>query len=569
MLDKALGSFVSATSIGSVERVQALLMLGLYEWISPNHEGLRAWMLVGAAGRMAQALRLGYEARTHSSEHYPVMTPDEVIVDREVRRRTMFSCFIFDRLISCGKERPSLIRSEDVHVQLPCGKDEFDLSRQTVTSFFASGIEAISHHDISLLGRFVLLVDLWGRISHYTSAGGRFLDQHVPPWDPQSKFFRLRQDLENFSNGLETPGKFLSLSPANYFRFESASSTYILTHLLMALCKIMLHRQYLPFIPINCTKPCGPLDEPTFPRGQVPLGFWEQSAREVFKASKDVSDVIELCDEKLPHSPLAAFVIYTASFTSIYARYFPHMDTEGYLTSQQNGEEEPAGIRPAVVSTGTTKVMFDALTKLSKYSGVASAFVARFNEADEYFFSMVQDHHRNSRQRTTSQHSGSARLSVRMGGNTGGLEEWVERSESLVSNSSIIKESQQRPHRRQTSTQGMENIIAVDDREVSRHEASNMRVEAPPLDLQPVDSVPNDHASMTTVAVTPLSMQDKLTDSGDHIRTHASPSVPPLSNGGEPLFLEGNDDWSWGFLHDMYLGSVSLEYADSGPSFSF
>ncbi|KAF5518680.1 putative transcriptional regulatory protein [Colletotrichum aenigma] len=408
-LDKSLGSFVSACSIGSVERVQALLMLGLYEWISPNHEGLRAWMLVGSAGRMAQALKLGYEANYSTANHSDA-TLEDAIVDREIRRRTMFSCFIFDRLISCGKERPSFIRSDDLHVRLPCAKEDFDLSRQTSTEWFSGDMDSSLHDETSILGRFVQLVDLWGRISQYSSAGGRFLDKQRPPWNPESLFFQLRREADAFSKTLEAPGAFLSLSPSNYFRHESTSSTFIILHLLMSLCKIMLHRQYLPFIPIKCTRPSGPLDEPTFPPEEVPPGFWEESARELFGASKTVANVIELCEDRLPHSPLVAFVIYTASFTGVYAQHFPRMDTEAYLCSRSSEQDEMAENQPISSSFGPTKVMFDTLSELARYSGVAAAFVARFYEVDQYFSSMVQDYHRNLRHRTTSQQSASSHL---------------------------------------------------------------------------------------------------------------------------------------------------------------
>ncbi|KAF4910767.1 putative transcriptional regulatory protein [Colletotrichum viniferum] len=408
-LDKSLGSFVSACSIGSVERVQALLMLGLYEWISPNHEGLRAWMLVGSAGRMAQALKLGYEANYSTANHSDA-TLEDAIVDREIRRRTMFSCFIFDRLISCGKERPSFIRSDDLHVRLPCAKEDFDLSRQTSTEWFSGDMDSSLHDETSILGRFVQLVDLWGRISQYSSAGGRFLDKQRPPWNPESLFFQLRREADAFSKTLDAPGAFLSLSPSNYFRHESTSSTFIILHLLMSLCKIMLHRQYLPFIPIKCTRPSGPLDEPTFPPEEVPPGFWEESARELFGASKTVANVIELCEDRLPHSPLVAFVIYTASFTGVYAQHFPRMDTEACLCSRSSERDEMAENQPISASFGPTKVMFDTLSGLARYSGVAAAFVARFYEVDQYFSSMVQDYHRNLRHRTTSQQSASSHL---------------------------------------------------------------------------------------------------------------------------------------------------------------
>src|SRR5690606_14380399 len=59
-LTTALGSLPGAITLVSVERVQAFLMLGLYEWTRNRPQaGVNAWMYVGTAIRMAQALRLG------------------------------------------------------------------------------------------------------------------------------------------------------------------------------------------------------------------------------------------------------------------------------------------------------------------------------------------------------------------------------------------------------------------------------------------------------------------------------------------------------------------------------
>ncbi|KAF6820068.1 hypothetical protein CMUS01_11619 [Colletotrichum musicola] len=568
LMEKALGSFVTATSRGSVERVQALLMLGLYEWASPNHEGLRAWMLIGAAVRMAQALKLGREMKPHWPGHNSGPSSEELAVDREVRRRTMFSCFVFDRLMSCGKERPSIIMSEDIHVQLPCAKEDFDLSREVCTGFLSSELSGSAlQPDLSILGHFLRLVDVWGRISHYTNYGGRFQDNTTPPWSSQSRFFDLRRHLDTFDQLVETPGLFLSLSPSNYFRHDSASSTYILFHLLMALCKIMLHRQYLPFIPIKCSKPSGPLDEPTFPTNEVPPGFWEQSAQELFRAGKAVVDLIGLCEDQMPHSPLAAFVIYTASFTAIYARYFPHMDTERSL-AKEGAENEILDAEPASSNTGATKTLFDSLSKLAEYSGVASAFIGRFTEVDQYFSAMVRDYHHNLRHGSASQHSGSARLSVRMGGDTGGLEEWVMKSDRMVSNSTIIKEADhsddstqifqpaaQDPELLGARQSGTRNYPTTRSRFHAESQASSLATHPPfepELSIMPT--------SFTTV-------DESIAGGNEQGQSPFLPIEFPHF-AGESMFQEDGDDWSWAFLHDMYLGSVSFDPADAGPGYS-
>lgn len=317
----------------TVERVQAFLMLDLYQWISRDHQGLGSWMYVGMAIRMAQALKLGVGDVAQSLSSSPFT--EKTLIDREVRRRTMFSCFILDRILSCGKDRASCIRSEDLHIQLPCSEEDFDLTRQVYTGFLRGSLvsAAASRPDSpNILSSFVQLIDIWGEISHYSNAGGRFSEeQSVAPWEAQAKFSRLTRKLVDFNTKLQMTDSSLgfTLSRKNYFKHDSSrqgSSAFVSLHMLMCLSKIMLHREYIPFIPVRCGRPNGPLDEPTFAPDITPPGFWASSAKELFHAAAEICDLIEICGEKLPHSSLVVFAIWHAAYVGLYASHFPQMD---------------------------------------------------------------------------------------------------------------------------------------------------------------------------------------------------------------------------------------------------
>jgi len=89
-------------------------------------------------------------------------------------------------------------------------------------------------------------------------------------------------------------------------------------HTVHLLCSIMLHREYVPFIPLRCSKPQGPLDSPLFPPDQyeIPPGFWDDSARECFKAARDLIDLLRTCQEYevLVETPIVGFATYTVAF---------------------------------------------------------------------------------------------------------------------------------------------------------------------------------------------------------------------------------------------------------------
>lgn len=130
----------------SIERIQAMLMLGLHEW--GMCQGIRAWLIVGIAVRTSQAMGLEYEqeldddhlalssALCTEADHLGVAANrrgsseaganrGQSFVDEEVRRRTFWSCFVMDRYLSSGKYRPQMIAVQDLRVQLPSSEKAF------------------------------------------------------------------------------------------------------------------------------------------------------------------------------------------------------------------------------------------------------------------------------------------------------------------------------------------------------------------------------------------------------------------------------------------------------------
>ncbi|KAL1910170.1 hypothetical protein Sste5344_004082 [Sporothrix stenoceras] len=527
VLSGALGPLSACVRLATVERVQAFLMLGLYEWIRPNKrddsngarsDGMGAWMYVGFGIRMAEGLRLGVDdesprrrrvaaskpsaapsasafaetrtdgkagidtendpknssagslsTKTDTSDSYregaSAMTQKasgkrsaeaiESIVTSEVRRRTMFSCFVLDRMLACGKNRSTMIRSENIKVQLPCSEIAFDLSFQTFTGYLRPrpeiGIlvagapdtgEGASDINDSLLARFILLVDIWGEISEYSFAGGRHTEEQ-PPWE-DTEFRRLTGMLDEFYSRL--PSTF-TFSTTNYHKHENhhASTEYVSLHMLFAVCQIMLHREYTPFIPIRCTRPMGPLDEPTFPEGSAPRGFWEQSADTVFKAARNIIDLIEICQtrKQMPMSALVVFAVWTAAFVGIYSWHFPRMDKHHRMLTRydaerngKRGPESPDNIDDRRVSThGPTAVAYEALKSMGMWLQMATTYVRYFHEMDEYYDGVKKEYWAH-----VEKHGGETvrRKSVRQGGNGGGLDEWKVHGPKVTNNGKIF-----------------------------------------------------------------------------------------------------------------------------------
>lgn len=455
VLVTALGPLSLCVTVASLERVQAFLMLGLYEWThaKPKAGGFGAWMYVGLAIRMAQALRLGFgdneesprRSRGRSQNSRTSTLNSRMIADKEIRRRTMFSCLILDRMLACGKDRVSTICSNDLQIQLPCSEIDFDLSENVVTSFLkADGRESSRSpaKSDSVLGCFIRLVDIWGEISKFSFAGGRLSENDgVAPWHQASRFRQLRQDLCDFYTDLP---EVFQLSTNNYHRHENhQGGVYVSLHMLGSLCSIMLHREYIPFIAIRCAGPVGPLDEPTFPetRYKVPDGFWEESAEQVFRSGADIVELIVLCGDKLPMSSLIVFAVWTAAFVGIYAHHFPHMDQKGHMLCTESGKY--GDVEVDIKVTGPTSYAYQTLSRMSTWLNLAATFIKYFKDMDQRYYNVKKDFAQFvEKNEFLAGHTGGPKLSLRLGGEGGGLEEWKVHGLKVVNNGSILAEGE-------------------------------------------------------------------------------------------------------------------------------
>ena len=142
-----------------LEKVQALLMLTLYHWSLSR--GVQAWMYLGLAIRMAQAMGLFYEdmdpsemwamgfanesfnmhgevkQKLSASEESQEPNSSDAFVEEECRRRTAWSCFILDRYLSNGSFRPGAIPSNGLSVQLPCEEKAWMFGERVCTPFLS------------------------------------------------------------------------------------------------------------------------------------------------------------------------------------------------------------------------------------------------------------------------------------------------------------------------------------------------------------------------------------------------------------------------------------------------
>ncbi|TVY91850.1 putative transcriptional regulatory protein, partial [Lachnellula willkommii] len=392
----------------SLEGIQALLMLGLYEW--GQTKGLSAWVYVGIATRLAQSMGFPYvddprapprsPASNGTPTGLPATSPSQELTEKEVRRRTWWSCFIMDRMLSAGKCRPTMIDVEKLRVQLPCSSDQFLFVRTAETGFLSTKWlkeerPAGVTNDDNVLGWYIQLVEIFGRFSEWSYAGGRRTEV-LPPWDESTGFYKLRHELESFNKALPPSLTFSDANLSAHIEKRNATA-YTSMHTLYLLCQIMLHREYIPFIPLRSEKPSGPLDEPKFSSDEfdIPAGFFEESAELMFKAAKDIISIVKTCQEEgaLPESPQIGFAVWQAAFICLYGAYFPHMDTARHVQSGPPGQSgDPRHGYYTETSSRMLKDMVPMLKMVQSYQSTLKAMRRYFAGAKKEYYEHTENH---------------------------------------------------------------------------------------------------------------------------------------------------------------------------------
>ncbi|KAJ5195306.1 Transcription factor [Penicillium cinerascens] len=491
----------ASLAVPDLARVQALLMLALHEW--GMCRGKSAWVYVGMAIRLAQAMGLPFELDNEfpprdmsrsspgfkSEDHFGLLrretkeqTSDDII-SQETKRRTFWACFILDRCLSSGKYRPRMIRVKELGIQLP-SDNAFAFGERVRTarlyeptgrrpqSFGSQGVQIPSIRqslggfgdeklppangtpdgkswspvsrrkdssedevdrwevgaEESVLSRVIRIIRIWGSIAKWSCAGGRRTEQY-PPWHPDSRFASLRMQLNEFQDSLSRNLQYSLRNTDTHIMYKTTLASYTVMHVVYFLSVIVLHRAYIPFLPLRCNEPVGPLDEPLFPSDKIngpPDAFWRDSARELFKAARQMIDLVATCQGRgaLVENPLVGFAIYNAAFIGIYSTHFSHMDADGLMGSKpppaSHDSHQPGAVQ--------ARKALDILREMRPRLKMAVGWFRTLNRLHSYFFKVKRDYRRYSRNRLDSMSDASDHgmtngvRSIREGG--GGLEEF-------------------------------------------------------------------------------------------------------------------------------------------------
>ncbi|KAF8470709.1 fungal-specific transcription factor domain-containing protein, partial [Kalaharituber pfeilii] len=206
-------------------------------------KGWTAYMLLGVAIRMAYGLNLHKEL-----PHTAPVTP----LEREIRRRAFWSCYLMDKFSVCGSRQLPLFVEESIRLRLPSAEPNallpspgpIEMGMGTPSSIFQGRLNIGTFNSGALL---VDIVRILGETMRYIERGGVRGDSHFP-WHPDSKLSRIQREVDAWTHRTaalysQIPGA----SPGEGMYLQHPDATRLmLSKVVSHLVSCLIYRPFLP-----------------------------------------------------------------------------------------------------------------------------------------------------------------------------------------------------------------------------------------------------------------------------------------------------------------------------------
>jgi hypothetical protein len=298
-----------------------LLILGLHEF--GTCQGGRSWALGGQAIRMAYALQLhrdlDYDPQKRNG------TAELSFIDREIRRRTMWACFLMDRFNSSGTDRPTFIKEESIKVQLPIKEKYFQLDMPGPTEDLKGNVPhpaspgagqlSNAQDNMGVAAYMIRTIALWGRIINYLNLGGNDEDPH-PMWHADSNYADLIKQTESFNSTLPESLKY---TPENLHTHETEglANQFLFLHIAVQQNILFMNRFAVP----GQTGGRPPAD--------VPKDFVTKAGAKAFEAANRISELLRDGEIHFVTAPFTGYCAFLSSTVHVFGVFSknPAMET--------------------------------------------------------------------------------------------------------------------------------------------------------------------------------------------------------------------------------------------------
>ncbi|KAK5096012.1 hypothetical protein LTS08_007895 [Lithohypha guttulata] len=304
-----------------------MVILGLHYF--GTCEGGLSWSFGGQAMRMGYALQLHKEldhdslgvaqAERAAASGKPVpQIPELSFLDREIRRRTMWACYLMDTFNSSGTERPSFLNEDYFFIQLPVKELHFqmeipshteDINGHTPLNVPSDALDDSTNDVKSNMGVAAYLIRavvIWKRVVRYLNLGGKEKDPY-PIWDPLSQFAVLQRQITQLKSSLP-PSLEYNQENLQIHVTERVANQFIFLHIVIAQNSLFLHRFAIPTAP-NTHRPYPP---------NTPKSFLATAATTVLDAASHISNLLGDSTGHTLTAPFAGYCAYASATVHIW-----------------------------------------------------------------------------------------------------------------------------------------------------------------------------------------------------------------------------------------------------------
>ncbi|KAI0013720.1 zinc finger transcription factor 1 [Xylariaceae sp. FL0662B] len=287
-----------------------------YEW--PNITVLTCLLLLGRSWSLGgQAIRMAFALQLHKDLEYDPMqlnsTTQLSFIDREVRRRTMWACFMMDRFNSSGTDRPMFIKEKTVKIQLPIKEKLFQLDMPGPTEDLQGQVPhpvptdegqlSDAKDNMGVAAYMVRAIALWGEIINFLNQGGKDSDERTM-WETNSEYAKLIKQAEDFAESLPDGLKY-SAENLHLHHTEGMANQFLFLHISI--------QQNILFMNRFAVSSPG-----AHAQADVPKSFITQAGSKAFAAANRISELLKDAEHHMVAAPFVGYCAFLSSTVHIF-----------------------------------------------------------------------------------------------------------------------------------------------------------------------------------------------------------------------------------------------------------
>lgn len=280
--------------------------------------------------RLCEVMDLAQELKTPRNR----MPTREEFIEAEVRRRTAWTCFLMDSLLSGGKGRKRSLTAAEMEIQLPCERESFVFGEPICTERLDGTIKmppvTIRTSEIGIIGYSMRAANIWGKVARWACTENFRTEL---PWVSTSQVQELIFELERWKTSLPQRLQY-DLHSLHSHNAVDQGQAYCYMHCIHFMSYMFLHRAYLPVL--GPQQNGGGVDETpkSYNEHKEMWKTWQKTSRK--ELLNEATLVLEMLEEMRNFGvyflrglvPWIGFAIYTAVGVMLYCFNFPSTDDD-------------------------------------------------------------------------------------------------------------------------------------------------------------------------------------------------------------------------------------------------